>query len=341
VALAGVSFVPATIETAPSPYAGDSVDDVTLWFNSESPQDSRILVTLKASNLKPVKPTGVLVYDLAGEQTQFLAGGTPNNIDIRTGFDFGNGQDALIAVSNWWSNDVYFYRMDQRSLLLSRVFEPANTGLVGLRGLCMYRTESGGLFYFVLNKEGSGEKYQIRGDGSVQRVAVFEVGSNAEGCVVDDQLDRLYVAEEESAIWRFSAGNPTDKPERIARVSLFGRIQADIEGLTLYSTTTAEGRASGYLIASSQGNDHFAVFDRVSNRYITSFSIGTGELDAVSGTDGIRAISTPLGEKYPLGVFIAHDNENMDNGSAGNQNFKVVDWQDVRAQLLAEGVQLQ
>ena len=49
----------------------------------------------------------------------------------------------------------------------------------------------------------------------------------------------------------------------------------------------------------------------------------------MSHTDGVCATSTPLGDAFPAGVFIAQDDED----EAGNQNFKVVDWEEIAAEL--------
>ncbi|MFT5015078.1 MAG: myo-inositol-hexaphosphate 3-phosphohydrolase, partial [Dinoroseobacter sp.] len=38
------------IETEPSPYPGDSLDDAVVWYNVENPGQSLVLTTLKASN---------------------------------------------------------------------------------------------------------------------------------------------------------------------------------------------------------------------------------------------------------------------------------------------------
>lgn len=99
-------------------------------------------------------------------------------------------------------------------------------------------------------------------------------------------------------------------------------MQDDIEGLTLYYG--ADG--NGYLIASSQGSDSYAIYDREGNNaYLTSFNIADGALtDGTSVTDGIDVLGFGLGEQFPYGIFIAQDDSNINNGKELNQNFKVV-----------------
>ncbi len=296
--LLGAGFaVVAALETEPSPYRGDSVDDVVVWVNVARPEDSRVIATLKASNQTPVKPTGVLVYDLRGKQIQFLPGGTPNNIDIRDGFEYDGRQIPLIAVSNWWSNDVYFYTIDASHLGLIRIFEPAPTGLSGLRGLCLYQNARGEMHYFVLDTAGNGEQHLLDSSGITRLINRFRLGTAAEGCVTDDGRDRLYVAEEKVAIWRFAADDLARQPVAVSRARVFGPLRAEIEGLTIYRQENDEG----YLIASSQGASRFVLYDLEDNSYVDSFEITSGTTDRVTLTDGVRAVSASLGTRFPRG----------------------------------------
>ena len=86
------------------------------------------------------------------------------------------------------------------------------------------------------------------------------------------------------------------------------------------------------MLVSSQGDSTFAVYTREGdNSYIGSFRIvANGAIDAVTGTDGIDVANLPLGDSFPQGLFIAHDNS---NSGAGASNFKYVPW-DAIAQAL-------
>ena len=102
-----------------------------------------------------------------------------------------------------------------------------------------------------------------------------------------------------------------------------GALTADVEGLALYKTEDDRG----YLVASSQGNDTYIVYRRDGrNEFVGSFRIAPGEeIDGAEETDGIDICADELGDAFPRGLFIAQDGFN-DNG---NQNFKVVPWEDV------------
>ncbi|MGL5081160.1 MAG: phytase, partial [Microcoleaceae cyanobacterium] len=109
----------------------------------------------------------------------------------------------------------------------------------------------------------------------------------------------------------------------------------DLEGLTLYYGDNG----SGYLIASSQGDSSYALFDRAgSNEYLDSFVIaGNGDIDQINETDGFDITNVPLGSAYPNGLFVVHDgandpqsviedDEQLENNST---NFKFVPWENV------------
>ena len=134
------------METEPSPYAGDSVDDIAVWVNAENPSRSLILATLKNNNQTPSKPLGILVYDLQGKQIQFLQGGSPNNIDIRYGYDHDGKQIPIIAVSHWQHNYVSLLTIEPNNLKLVQLsIEHIDTGLHKARGLVYTKTTTGSI----------------------------------------------------------------------------------------------------------------------------------------------------------------------------------------------------
>ena len=100
----------------------------------------------------------------------------------------------------------------------------------------------------------------------------------------------------------------------------------DVEGLTIYYGEDG----NGYLVASSQGNNTFAIYDRAgSNSYLGSFAI-----ENVEESDGIDVTNVPLGEDYPAGLLVVQDGSNepavvFENPFGGeiqnfNTNFKYV-----------------
>ena len=76
----------------------------------------------------------------------------------------------------------------------------------------------------------------------------------------------------------------------------------DVEGLTIYYGEDG----NGYLAASSQGNNTFAIYDRAgSNSYLSSFAV-----EGVEESDGVDVTNVPLGEDYPAGLLVVQDGSN-------------------------------
>ena len=90
--------------------------------------------------------------------------------------------------------------------------------------------------------------------------------------VADDETAVLYIGEEKKGIWKFDAEQDNNPEDSLINESSEKNqnIRFDIEGLALYQSS--EGK--GFLVASSQGNYSYAVFERHGeNNYIGSFSI--------------------------------------------------------------------
>jgi 3-phytase len=320
--------VPAVAQTEPV----DSPDDSAIWVHPTDPEQSLIVATDKKK--------GLLVYDMQGKVIQRLDEGRLNNVDLRYGMVFPQGQFDVLAASHRDEKSVRFYTIDPQS----RLVRPANVRpvIVDLEepyGLAMFRNPRNGQYYvFVGDKSGNIrvlQLYATRAPGSTPTVdgvlvASPRFNSQAEGMVVDDERGVVYVAEESAGIWRMEADPELmSDPVLIDRVGA-GRLKADVEGLAIYHGENG----SGYLIASSQGDSTFAVYDRRGdNPYIFSFRItqrpgaeGFEPIDAVEETDGIDVTSMAMGARFPGGLLVVQDGVRPDGQ---RQNFKLVSWWDV------------
>ena len=113
--------------------------------------------------------------------------------------------------------------------------------------------------------------------------------------------------------------NTTNKRVQIIKTNDYN-MKDDFEGVTLYDS----GNGSGHIILSSQGNNSYAVFDRITNQYQGSFTLQNGnKIDGTNDTDGIDVTNFTFGNKYPKGIFIAQDGANTKNKDSLNQNFKL------------------
>ena len=98
----------------------------------------------------------------------------------------------------------------------------------------------------------------------------------------------------------------------------------DVKGLAIYYGEDG----NGYLVASSQGNSTFAIYDRAgSNSYLGSFAV-----EDVEESDGLDLINVPLGEEYPAGLLVVQDslNESEEESDNFNTNYKYVSLEDFK-----------
>lgn len=306
-----LATVVAQAETTPIPHAGDAADDPAIWVDRHDPARSTIIGTDKLG--------GLAVYDLAGAQIQYLPDGNMNNVDLRADVLLGGQPVALVTAGNRSTNHVAIYRVDPATRML--VALPAElVPTIEIYGSCMYRSAADRRVYvFVNSKDGTVEQWELLAAGErfdAKLVRTFDVGTQTEGCVADDQLGRLYIGEEQIGIWRYGAEPGAGSTRTLVDSTGAGRLTSNIEGLAL-----TDGPNGGYLIASSQGDSSYALYRRGDNTYVGSFAIGaSASSDGVSATDGLDATAASLGPRFPHGMLVVQDGAN----DGGNQNFKLV-----------------
>lgn len=332
--------VAAAAETAPVDDPCDAADDPAIWVNASEPEASLIVATNKQR--------GLLVYGLDGRVVSRLDAGRVNNVDLRPRAGAPGGERIVVAGTNRTTMEIDVFELDPASGRLSPLLaEPIVAGLDEPYGLCLYRSAaSGALYVFANDHDGvvtqwrlaDAEGGRLRGE----QVRTWSVGSQTEGCVADDANGWLFVGAEEVGIWRYDA-EPEASAERPLAVDTTGlgapgggRLAADVEGLAIYEPPGG-GPRDGFLIASSQGNHTYVVYNRAPpHDYRGTFRIGAGagSIDGAEDTDGIDVVSAPLGPRYPRGLLVAQDGINTDPGGAeAHQNFKLVSWRDVAEQL--------
>jgi 3-phytase len=311
--------VQPTVETFPVPSTDDAADDAVVWVHPTDPSLSTIIGTDKEA--------GLAVYDLAGNQLQFLPHGRQNNVDLRRGFPLGATTVALVTSGERNANLLTVYAVDPGTRLLAGVAAAPIVLGIDVYGCCMYRSPvTGDTYFFGTSDSGVVEQWRLNDDGAGAVVATlvrtFDVGGQCEGCVADDENAWFFVGEEDVGIWRYGA-EPGDVSPRVqVDTTGGGHLAADVEGLSIYYAAGG----GGYLLASSQGNSTYAVYDRAApHAFRMQFSItdnATLGIDGVSGTDGIDVMNLALGPAFPEGAFVAQD----DTNPGGNQNYKLVPW---------------
>jgi len=315
--------VPALSQSEPVGRQGDAADDPAIWIHPRQPELSRVLGTNKKQ--------GLLAYDLQGKLLQELPVGRLNNVDLRANFKLGTQVVDLAVASNRDHNSLSLFSIDRASGELREAGE-IPTPLKEIYGICLFQPASGDLYAFANGKDGSFLQYRLSApDGRVQGELVrqFKVDSQPEGCVADDQRQRLFLGEEDVGVWAVDAR--ADQPANLTSVIKVGpQLHADVEGLALYQSET-----HGYLVISSQGNDSYVLLDAeppFASR--GAFRVGLNAaagIDGASETDGLEVTSANLGGPWSQGLLVVQDGRKR--MPEQTQNFKFVPWAEVARAL--------
>lgn len=315
-ATAPLPVLPAQVQTEAVPSLGDAADDPAIWVNPGHPEASRVLATDKQG--------GLLVYDLAGKQLQDLRVGRLNNVDVRAGFDLGGRLVDLAVATNRDHDSLHLFAIE-RSTGEVRDIGQLPTPLKDIYGLCMFKDAEGQIYAIPNGKDGTFLQYRLSaGTGRVtgELVRRFKVASQPEGCVADDRAQRLYVGEEDVAVWALDAR--ATAPAKLEQVIAAGdTVHDDIEGLAVY-----QGATASYLVVSSQGNDSYVVLDGLAPHAVRgAFRVGLNAeqgIDGASETDGLEVTSANLGGPWSQGMLVVQDGRKR--MPEGRQNYKYVPW---------------
>ncbi|MEH2205369.1 MAG: phytase [Nostoc sp.] len=348
-------------ETLPVDQRADA-DDPAIYVNATNSADSLVLTSVKNGGLR--------IYDLSGNllETVNPGGIRYNNIDLQYGFKLGN-QSVDIAVASDRQNDkLAIFKINPNPTTPGQYLEnitDSNIGTIfqGLPfeppysastrssyGLTLYRSPITNDYYVFTSRRETGDIAQFKlidkGNGKIgaERVREFTIPTiegrdpQTEGMVVDQETGFLYIGQENIGIWKFQAepnGGTTGK--LIDKVRDLGGtyLTDDVEGLTIYYGKNG----TGYLLASSQGDNTFVAYTREgNNEYVGNFAVGNnGAIDSVQESDGADVINVPLGPNFPFGLFVTQDGSNepakivSDEGEEENisSNFKLVPWENI------------
>ena len=310
------SRVVAAVETAALPRgSGDIADDSAIWVDRQAPARSVVL-----ADSKDTTSGGIAVYGVDGALLQFRPDGRIGNVDVRGDFPLGGRRTVLVGANDRSDDTLLFWEYDPATRRLSA---PVTAGPIRTQrdnyGFCLYRSRASGTLYAFVDQDGGGRVEQFALDGSSGRVAAtrvrsFDTGGQTEGCVADDDTGQVYFGEEDVAVWQYGA-EPGDGTARTAVDRVGGHLVADIEGMAI-----AYGPGgSGHLLVSSQGDSRIAVYERGgSHAFVRSFRVGgSGDVDAVSGTDGLDVTTADAGPGFEHGLLVVHDGAN-DGGRTSN-----------------------
>lgn len=313
-----------TLQTDAASQRGDVIDDPAVWHHPSAPARSLILATDKRAGLD--------VYNMQGKRVQQLSVGRLNNVDVRYGLAWQGAQHDIAVASLRDDNSLQLFAIDSSGTLHNA--GKVATNMADIYGLCMYQSsKTGQHFVFVNDKSGLIQQYRIDTNGHAWQgslVRSLQVPSQPEGCVADDNSGVLFVGEEDAGIWRFAAEpDAAVAGEQIILVDGETLVD-DVEGLAL-----ATHGDNQYLIASSQGNDSYVIYDAAAPYALRlRFRVSTNPqlaIDGSSETDGLEVTTRSLGPGFEQGALIVQDGRNR--MPEQGQNLKLVPWADILQQL--------
>jgi 3-phytase len=305
--------VPASAETTPVGTANeDAADDAAIWLNPSDPAGSLVVGTDKKA--------GLYVYGLDGKVLDFVEAGKLNNVDL---VDDANG--ALVVASDRGDpmhSRFALFQLSPEGKLSS--LGKVTSGPGEAYGLCLQKHGASGvrgLTAYAAIKDGTVREYRLTATGtdnwSGQLVRSWKFPSQIEGCVTNPRNGDLFIGEENVGIWKIQTRQKNPTPELFAAIRKKDGLVADVEGLAI----ALQENASDYLIASSQGDNAYALFDLGTGALVGRFRVSEGPVDGTSETDGIEILTGDF-PGYPGGLFVAQDGDN----SPEAQNFKFVSW---------------
>jgi 3-phytase len=353
---------PALLDDGSLPFSQRAdADDPAIYVNATDSSKSLVLTSVKNGGLR--------IYDLAGNLLQTINPSNPdiryNNVDLQYGFTLG-GQKVDIAVASDRNNDkLAIFKINPNSANgnylenitdsnAATIFQsvpfaaPYSASTRSSYGLALYRSPVTNDYYVFTSRRQTGDIAQLKlvdkGNGKIgyEVVRSFTIPSpttagasaQTEGMVADQETGFLYIGQEDVGIWKFDAepnGGSTGKLIEKVKAEGGKNLTNDVEGLTIYYGKNG----TGYLLASSQGDNTFAAYTREGNNdFLGRFGVGNnGGIDSVQESDGADVINLPLGPNFPYGVFITQDGANdpatIVSGENISSNFKLVPWENI------------
>lgn len=321
--------ISALLETPQVKINGDA-DDPAIWFNEKNPSLSIIFGTDKYN--------GIYSYNLKGEVIGFSKAGNINNIDLRSYKD-----NTYIVGTNTLKNKIYFWKYKN-----SYLNQKSKEGIFNIDEIPHYSDEVNFLAYgvcaglinnqfiaFVTEAKGPRVRLWKFSNSTLQFVNTFNNSnaSESEGCAVDDENRKLFISEENQrgVLRSYSITSDLKLNNKIRIDDRSGMIVGDPEGLAILKTSATEG----YLIASSQGNNSFNIYNRNEpHAYIGSFTIKeNSSIDRVSDSDGIEIINAYLNNDFKEGLLVVQDGKNTGENAVPKENFKLLSLAEIKKYL--------
>ncbi|OTB18786.1 hypothetical protein K445DRAFT_73123 [Daldinia sp. EC12] len=324
-------------------HGGDG-DDPAIWISPANKPESRIITTTKSE-----EGAGLSVFDLNGKLLQSIDAGEPDNVDVIYNFQAGNRTIDLAYAACRTDNTLCLFEITSNGTLqtIAGGSQPTKDGYK-VYGSCVYRSRKSGKQYLFVNaKSAEYLQYELSwADDALKTTLVRNftggTGGQVEGCVSDEANGWIIIGEEPRALWRYGAEPDDDSTKGflIGEVG-DGTMYADVEGVTLVEGPSAD---KGFIIVSQQGVSAYNVYRRAApHDYVETFTIYENPekgIDGVTNTDGLTAVGAALGDAFPSGLVVTHDDANQlpEGGTSDQASYKLVSLGDILGEELMKEV---
>ena len=316
------------IKETPQVKMDGNADDPAIWINTADIKNSIVFGTDKYN--------GIYSYDLDGNILGFSKSGSMNNIDLRSidNKTYVFATDTSNNTINLWvyeDIDLDIVSKEGKFSLREKPDFSGDTNFLAY-GACAGISQANELIVFVTEAKGSGVQLWIFNDRKLNLLRTFNNSDayESEGCVFDDENNLLFISEEnkKGVLRSYELTNTLTLDDEFIIDDRNGYIVGDPEGLAILK----QQNNKGYLIASSQGNSTFNIYERNRpHKYINSFKIGGSKYtDQVSDTDGIEIVNLYLNADFPDGMMVVQDGKNTGEKTIPKENFKFISLTDIK-----------
>ena len=316
------------IKETPQVKMDGNADDPAIWINTADIKNSIVFGTDKYN--------GIYSYDLDGNILGFSKSGSMNNIDLRSidNKTYVFATDTSNNTINLWvyeDIDLDIASKEGKFSLREKSDFSGDTNFLAY-GACAGISQANELIVFVTEAKGSGVQLWIFNDRKLNLLRTFNNSDayESEGCVFDDENNLLFISEEnkKGVLRSYELKTTLTLDDEFIIDDRNGYIVGDPEGLAILK----QQNNKGYLIASSQGNSTFNIYERNRpHKYIKSFKIGGSKYtDQVSDTDGIEIVNLYLNADFPDGMMVVQDGKNTGEKTIPKENFKFISLTDIK-----------
>ena len=316
--------VPAVFETVGR--GGARVHDIALWTGRET-----TFAGVRASQLMIVSSSaGLDVLDDDGTRLQHIPARHFGDIDVAS-LPTEESHFTVLGASSRPPGErgMALFRFENVIGGEFTRWGTVRTDIARPTGFCMRQwrgqvtavvTGGAGEVRVFAVSEGPGGQVAAREQGR------FRLRSRVSGCAIDAVAGHLYLSEAGQGLWRYPLDPASSAAPLLVQAVDRVRLRAPVEGVALLDDF---GR---YLLVSSRGDSSIAVWKLSSEpQWLGRFIAPAGRVDGVTGTTGLDAYGGMFGD-FLQGVVVLQDSAND-----GGQNFKLVDWQEVRVALGLDG----